>query len=70
MGLVPMGTVETDLRRIRQRLEAEGWLILRNTGDHTVYGHGERFGRIPVTKGRGDLPQGTAKSIGKAAGWI
>jgi predicted RNA binding protein YcfA (HicA-like mRNA interferase family) len=70
MGLVPMGTVETDLRRIRQRLEAEGWLILRNTGDHTVYGHGERFGRIPVPKGRGDLPQGTAKSIAKAAGWI
>ena len=24
MGLVPMGTVETDLRRIRQRLEVEG----------------------------------------------
>ena len=65
-----MGTVETDLRRIRQRLEAEGWVVQRNTGDHTVYSHIGRLGRIPVPKGRGDLPPGTARSIAKAAGWI
>ncbi|WP_413993697.1 type II toxin-antitoxin system HicA family toxin [Labrys okinawensis] len=60
--------MERDLRKIRQRLENEGW-IARNDGDHMVYTHAEKKGRVVVPKGRGDLPSGTARSIAKAAGW-
>jgi predicted RNA binding protein YcfA (HicA-like mRNA interferase family) len=65
-----MPHVERDLRKIRQRLESEGWLVLRDAGPHTVYGHPSKGGRIAVPKGRGDLPAGTAMSIAKAAGWL
>ncbi len=60
---------ETDLRKIRDRLNAEGW-IARDDGKHTVYKHPEKQGRPIVPKGRGDLPEGTARSIAKAAGWL
>ena len=64
-----MAHVERDLRKIKDRLKGEGWLILRNDGDHTVYHHPDKKGRVIVPKGRGDLPTGTANSIAKSAGW-
>jgi predicted RNA binding protein YcfA (HicA-like mRNA interferase family) len=65
-----MPQFERDLAKIRARLAREGWQILRNDGDHTVYTHPERKGRVILPKGRGDLPPGTARSIAKQAGWI
>lgn len=65
-----MPHVERDLRKIRQRLESEGWLMLRDAGPHMVFRHPAKAGRIIVPKGRGDLPQGTAMSIARAAGWL
>ena len=60
--------MERDIRKIRQRLERDGW-IERNAGDQMVYTHPEKKGRVVVPKGRGDLPSGTARSIEKQAGW-
>ena len=40
------------------------------TGEHDVYKHPRRPGRIPVPRGRGDLPLGTARSIARTAGWL
>jgi predicted RNA binding protein YcfA (HicA-like mRNA interferase family) len=65
-----MPLFEKDLAKIRAQLTREGWQALRNDGDHTVYAHPERKGRVIVPKGRGDLPPGTARSIAKQAGWI
>lgn len=65
-----MPTFERDLAKIRAQLNRDGWQILRNDGDHTVYAHPERQGRVIVPKGRGDLPLGTARSIVRQAGWI
>jgi predicted RNA binding protein YcfA (HicA-like mRNA interferase family) len=66
---MPPRDFELDIRAIRRRLEADGWRVKKARGDHEVYAHPHRTGRIPVPRGRGDLPFGTAKSIAEAAGW-
>ena len=66
---MPPRDFDLDLIAIRARLEQEGWTMKRG-GDHDIYRHPEKRGRIPVPRGRGDLPLGTARSIAAAAGWI
>ena len=65
-----MPSLETDIRKIKARLEREGW-IGREGGNHKVYTHPEKPGRRAVVpQGRGSLPPGTARDIAKAAGWL
>jgi predicted RNA binding protein YcfA (HicA-like mRNA interferase family) len=63
-----MPIFETDIRKICARLEIEGWLRMEG-GKHRIYTNKSGDKIIPVPRGRGDLPQGTARSIAKAAGW-
>jgi len=67
---VPPRDFDLDLQAIRRRLESEGWTMRTAKGDHDVYKHTRRRGRIPVPRGRGDLPLGTARNIANAAGWV
>ncbi|GJE61867.1 type II toxin-antitoxin system HicA family toxin [Methylobacterium trifolii] len=67
---MPPRTSELDLRAIGKRLEREGWTVRVATGDHDVYKHPTKPGRIPVPHGRGNLPLGTARSIAGQAGWL
>jgi len=60
--------IERDIRKIRQRLEKEGWQA-KEGGRHTVYTHPEKKGRVVLPRGRGDLPTGTARDIARNAGW-
>jgi predicted RNA binding protein YcfA (HicA-like mRNA interferase family) len=64
-----MPRIELDARRIRARLEAEGWFIRRQDGPHDVYRHATKPGRVVIPRHRGDLLFGLARSIAKAAGW-
>ncbi|WP_293864255.1 type II toxin-antitoxin system HicA family toxin [uncultured Alsobacter sp.] len=61
--------MERDLRKIRQRLQREGWIVLRQVGPHTVYAHPAGGRHVIVPHGRGDLPTGTALAIAMQAGW-
>jgi predicted RNA binding protein YcfA (HicA-like mRNA interferase family) len=64
-----MAKVETDTRRIRARLEAEGW-IARSGAKHDLYTNpADPQKLIPVPRHR-ELTPLTARSIAKAAGWI
>jgi predicted RNA binding protein YcfA (HicA-like mRNA interferase family) len=67
---MPPRTFDLDIRAIRKRLEGEGWTVRLATGDHDVYKHPQKPGRIPVPRGRGDLPLGTARNIARSAGWL
>jgi predicted RNA binding protein YcfA (HicA-like mRNA interferase family) len=66
---MPPRDFDLDLVAIRARLAREGWHVRNGGREHDVYKHAEKPGRIPVPRGRGDLPFGTAKSIAVAAGW-
>lgn len=49
------------------RLERDGW-VSRHGGDHDVYKHPARPGRIIVPRHR-TLSPGVARAIAKVAGW-
>lgn len=66
---MPPRDFDLDIQAIRRRLEREGWQNTKAAGAHNVYKHPERAGRIPLPRGRGDLPVGTARSIAVEAGW-
>ncbi|MDE2640222.1 MAG: type II toxin-antitoxin system HicA family toxin [Chloroflexota bacterium] len=62
--------METRTRRIRQRLEREGWILRRHGGNHDIYTHPARPNtRIVVPRHR-TVPPGTARSIAQSAGWV
>jgi len=58
----------TSSRRIRQRLEREGWYLARHGSGHDIYRHPEIGGIITVPRHR-NLSPGVVRSIGKKAGW-
>ena len=58
---------DTHRRRVAARLLSEGWEC-GNGGDHDVYKHPARPGRIIVPRHR-TLSPGVARAIAKAAGW-
>jgi predicted RNA binding protein YcfA (HicA-like mRNA interferase family) len=64
---LPKATLETSRSRVVARLEREGW-IPRHGGDHDVYKHPSKPGRIIVARHR-TLSIGVARVIAKAAGW-
>jgi mRNA interferase HicA len=60
--------IETNRSKVVARLEREGWVI-RHGGDHDVFKHPARRGRIVVARHR-TLSIGVARVIAKAAGWL
>ncbi len=64
-----MATVK--VREAIRRLLAEGWVLVRTTGDHRHYRHAEKPGTVTIAgKPNDQLQEGTWKSIQKQAGWL
>jgi predicted RNA binding protein YcfA (HicA-like mRNA interferase family) len=63
-----MPQLETNRNKVVTRLERDGW-VSRHGGDHDVYKHPTRPGRIIVPRHR-RLSPGVARAIAKAAGWL
>lgn len=49
-------------------LEDDGWKIIRISGSHHVFKHGEKRGTVVVPHPRKDIPIKTVKSILTQAG--
>ena len=62
-----MAKAETNRNKVAARLRRDGW-IERHGGDHDVYKHLGKPGRIVVPRHR-DLSPGVARAIARAAGW-
>jgi predicted RNA binding protein YcfA (HicA-like mRNA interferase family) len=65
---VPKPTIETNRSKVVARLDREGW-VARHGGDHDVFKHPSKPGRIVVARHR-TLSVGAARVIAKAAGWL
>jgi predicted RNA binding protein YcfA (HicA-like mRNA interferase family) len=61
--------IETNRRRVVARLEREGW-IERHGGEHDIYTHTARPGRIISVPRHRTLSPGVARKIAKEAGWL
>jgi predicted RNA binding protein YcfA (HicA-like mRNA interferase family) len=59
--------IETDRRKVVARLERDGWVV-RHGGEHDVYKHPNRPGRIVIPRHRKISP-GVARTIAGQAGW-
>jgi len=59
--------IETNTRKIVQRLEKEGWIVLGD-GRHDKFEHPARTETIVVPRHR-EVSLGVARSIAKLAGW-
>ncbi len=64
-----MTKVETNVRRVVERLKADGWT---NTGGgrHDCFIHKDRPDMMIVVPRHRELSPGVARSIAKAAGWL
>jgi mRNA interferase HicA len=60
--------LETNRNKVVARLERDGW-VGRHGGDHDVYKHPTRPGRIVVPRHR-TLSPGVVRVIAKVAGWL
>ncbi|MEJ8571260.1 type II toxin-antitoxin system HicA family toxin [Microbaculum marinum] len=63
-----MPTFETNKAKISRKLEREGW-INRGGGNHDVYTHPDRPGRIVLPRHK-TVSVGVARQIAKVAGWL
>ena len=63
-----MPKIETNRRKIVKRLKADGW-VEGHGGDHDVYKHPARKGRIILPRHR-EISPGVARDIAKIAGWL
>ena len=61
--------MDTTTRRIRRRLEKDGWFLSRRGGAHDIYRHPEIEGIVTLPRHRQVTPA-VARSIAKKAGWI
>jgi predicted RNA binding protein YcfA (HicA-like mRNA interferase family) len=59
----------TDSRRIIQRLNREGFDLLRVNGSHHQFKHPISGRRVTVVHPKKDLPLKTVRSIYEQAGW-
>jgi len=59
---------ETNRSRVVARLAHEGW-VERHGGEHDVFKHPAKPGRIVVPRNR-TLSPGVARVIAKQAGWV
>ncbi len=60
--------IETNSRKIVERLRREGFELVSVRGSHHKYRKGDRVVIVPHPKK--DLPLGTARNIARQAGWI
>jgi predicted RNA binding protein YcfA (HicA-like mRNA interferase family) len=60
--------METDSRKIIQRLKADGYELVSVSGSHHKFRKDGKTIIVPHPKK--DLPLGTARAIAKQAGWI
>ena len=60
--------METDSRKIIQRLKAEGYELVSVSGSHHKFRKNGKTIIVPHPKK--DLPLGTARAIAKQAGWL
>jgi len=60
--------MERDSKKIIKRLKSEGWVLRNTKGSHHQFVKGEC--RLTVPHPKKDLPNGTARAIAKAAGWV
>jgi predicted RNA binding protein YcfA (HicA-like mRNA interferase family) len=65
---IPRPALETNRSKVAARLVREGWEV-RHGGDHDVYKHPTRPGRIILPRHR-TLSLGVARAIGKQARWV
>ena len=61
--------MDTTTRRIRRRLEKDGWFLSRRGGAHDIYRHPEIEGIVTLPRHRQVTPA-VARSIARKAGWI
>lgn len=54
-------------RDLIRRLEAEGWGARGGRGDHVVFKHPEKPGRVTIDTGVKEIPIGTLRSIYRMA---
>lgn len=55
-------------REVIAKLEAEGWVEIRQRGSHKVFAGPDGKGRAVVPHPKKDLPPGTVRSIETATG--
>ena len=60
--------MDTATRRIRRRLEGDGWFLSRRGGAHDIYRHPEIEGIVTLPRHR-QVTSAVARSIAKKAGW-
>lgn len=56
-------------RDLLRQLEVEGWIRRPGKGDHVVFKHPTKPGRVTVDTGVKEIPIGTLRSIYRMAGW-
>ncbi len=61
--------VETNVRKMVDRLQAEGWKNIGG-GRHDRFIHRDRPEMMIVVPRHRELSRGVARSIAKAAGWL
>ena len=61
--------VERDTRKLIKLLKRDGWYAVRTTGHHQ-FRHPVKDGLVSIGRRTGDLPENTARSIYKTAGWL
>lgn len=55
-------------RELIRLIETDGWQLVRVTGDHHIFRHPTKKGRVVVPHPKKDLPQTTIRSILRQAG--
>jgi len=65
---MPKPVLETNRIKVATQLAHEGWRA-RHGGDHDIYKHPARPGRIVLPRHR-TLSLGVARAVAKQAGWL
>lgn len=62
--------METNSRKLKKLLEADGWYEVNTKGSHVQFKHPTKLGRVTLPHPKKDLKKGTVKSIYAQAGWL
>jgi len=60
--------IHMDSREIIRRLQAGGWIEVRQKGSHKQFKHPDKPGVVTVPSPKKDIPTGTLRSIAKVSG--
>jgi predicted RNA binding protein YcfA (HicA-like mRNA interferase family) len=63
-----MAAPETNTRKIKRRLERDGW-INQGGAKHDLFEHPEKLGRFIIVPRHRTISIGVARGIAKDAGW-